>query len=156
MRAVDVVEKLKGLGWTITTAESCTGGLIGASIVEIPGASKVFRQGYITYCDEAKIEVLGVSRDTIGKFFAVSEQTAYEMAQGAADVAKADVAVSVTGVAGPDMEDGKPVGLVYIGVFVKGRVAVSEHHFEGERNDIRRQACEAAFERIFECLEQCG
>lgn len=154
MLAVDVVERLKELGWTITTAESCTGGLIGASIVEIPGASRVFRQGYITYCDDAKIEVLGVSRETIGKYFAVSEQTAYEMAQGAANMAKADVAVSVTGVAGPDMEDGKPVGLVYIGMFVNGRITVSEHHFKGERNDIRRQACEAAFERIFECLEQ--
>lgn len=111
-----VVAALLRADMLLTTAESCTGGMVAASVVNVSGASKVFHQGYITYCDEAKNSILGVRKETLDKYKAVSAQTACEMALGALKAAQADIAVSVTGVAGPSMEDGKPVGLVYIGI----------------------------------------
>ena len=110
-----VVDVLKEKKLTITTAESCTGGMISSRIVNVPGASAVLKQAYVTYCDEAKHTVLGVKKETLEKYYAVSSQTACEMAEGGAKAAGADVCVSVTGVAGPDTEDGKPVGCVFIG-----------------------------------------
>ena len=100
-----VVDVLKEKKLTITTAESCTGGMISSRIVNVPGASAVLKQAYVTYCDEAKHTVLGVKKETLEKYYAVSSQTACEMAEGGAKAAGADVCVSVTGVAGPDTED---------------------------------------------------
>lgn len=111
-----VVGLLKCNKMILTTAESCTGGMIASTIVNVSGASNVFHQGYITYCDDAKNSILKVRKEILDKYKAVSPQVACEMALGALEVSGADVAVSVTGVAGPSMEDGKPVGLVYIGV----------------------------------------
>jgi PncC family amidohydrolase len=150
----DLVNILKINNLIITTAESCTGGMIASRIVNVPGASAVFKQGYITYCDEAKISMLGVSRQTIGKFFAVSAETASEMAMGGAKKANADVCISVTGVAGPDTEDGKPVGLVYIGVCILGSIHVRECHFTGDRASIREQSAQHAMEYAVELLSE--
>lgn len=139
-----LVSLLRQKKLVITTAESCTGGMVGAAIVNVPGASAVFQEGYITYSDEAKKKMLGVRQETLQRFTAVSAETAAEMAQGGARQANADVCIAVTGVAGPDPEDGRPVGLVYIGCCYRGRVSVEECHFEGTRQDIRKQACRRA------------
>lgn len=139
-----LVALLKQKKLVITTAESCTGGMVGAAIVNVPGASAVFREGYITYSDEAKKRLLGVRGETLEQFTAVSAETAGEMAQGGAKRANADLCVAVTGVAGPDSEDGRPVGLVYIGCCYKECVSVEEYHFEGTRQEIRIAACRQA------------
>ena len=106
---------LKKAGLTIATAESCTAGLIAKRITDIPGASSVFRHGIITYANEVKEKALGVSHETLGKYGAVSEQTAREMAAGVRRVSGADIGISVTGFAGPDAdEEGKAPGLIYV------------------------------------------
>ena len=154
MIEAELVKILKIKNLIITTAESCTGGMIASRIVNVPGASAVFKQGYITYCDEAKISMLGVSRQTIEKYYAVSSQSAEEMAAGGAKAARADICVAVTGVAGPDKEDGKPVGLVYIGLYMCGKCYVKECNFNGDRAAIREQACETALEMTLENLKR--
>ena len=116
-----LVELLKKHDLSIATAESCTGGLVSTMLVDVPGVSQVFKEGFVTYSNKAKRRTLDVSKSTIRKEGAVSEQTAKEMAVGAAMMADADVAVSVTGNAGPEAEEGKPVGLVYIGVYIAGK-----------------------------------
>ena len=147
-----VVEELKSKKMIITTAESCTGGMIASRIVNVPGASAVFKQGYITYCDEAKISILGVKADTLEKYHAVSRETAAQMAEGGARAAGADACIAVTGVAGPDKADGMPVGLVYIGLFIYDKTYVKEFHFSGSRTEIRTQACEEALKLILEYI----
>ena len=147
-----VVEELKSKKMIITTAESCTGGMIASRIVNVPGASAVFKQGYITYCDEAKISILGVKADTLEKYHAVSRETAAQMAEGGARAAGAEACIAVTGVAGPDKEDGMPVGLVYIGLFIYDKTYVKEFHFSGSRTEIRNQACEEALKLILEYI----
>lgn len=139
-----LVEALSRLGMTVTTVESCTGGLIAAALTSVPGSSTVLKQAYVTYCDKAKHKLVGVRKKTLKKYTAVSRQTAYEMAKGGAKEAKADCCLSVTGYAGPDSGNGEPVGLVYVGCFVNGKVRVKEFHFEGERNEVRSRAREAA------------
>ena len=139
--------------YTMTTAESCTGGMIAARMVNAPGVSAVFKSGFITYANEAKEELLGVSHDTLEKFGAVSRETAEEMAQGAAKAAHTDTAVAVTGIAGPDGgTKEKPVGLVYIGVNVRGNVEVREYHFSGSRQKIRESVTAAALTFLRERL----
>ena len=97
-----IVEKLKQKNWKITTAESCTGGLIAGTLVNVAGVSDVFKEGYITYANEAKQKLLGVEKEALERFGAVSPQVAEQMAKGAAKAALAEVAIAVTGVAGPD------------------------------------------------------
>ena len=138
-----VVTALKDKKMLLTTAESCTGGMIAASVVNVSGASNVFHQGYITYCDEAKNSILGVKKETLDKYKAVSPQVACEMALGALKISGADIAVSVTGVAGPSTEDGKPVGLVYIGV----ASAVKTDYAEEEVSDISGLSDEAGMQK---------
>lgn len=122
-----VVGMLKEHHLKVTTAESCTGGLIAKRITDVPGASEVFECGIISYANEIKHRVLGVSEDDLNKYGAVSEPVAKQMAQGALKVSGADIAVSVTGIAGPDSDStGKPVGLVYIGLADKENVWVRE------------------------------
>ena len=133
-----VVEMLLKKQLTITTAESCTGGLIGATLVNVPGVSAVFKEGYITYANESKQKILGVSEDTLEKYGAVSEQTAREMAEGAIKAADADVSIAVTGIAGPDGgTDEKPVGLVYMACSYKGKTVAQRHVFDGDRLSVR-------------------
>ena len=156
MNAEKLVKELLKRGYHITTAESCTGGLVAASIVDISGASEVFEEGYITYSDRVKGKLLGVSADSLEKYTAVSAQVAEEMAAGAGKAAGCEVSVSVTGYAGPGAaEDGTPAGTVYLGCDVLGTVSVKECHFQGDRNEVRRQACEEAVSFVLEQLCQC-
>lgn len=135
------VQMLREKGMKITTAESCTGGLLAGRIMNVPGASEVYQEGYITYSNQAKEKLLGVRAETLEEFGAVSRETAAEMAVGAARSAASEAALSVTGIAGPDGgTPQKPVGLVYIGCYLKGRTRVEEFHFTGNRSKNREYA----------------
>lgn len=148
-----VVRLLKERKLLITTAESCTGGLVAARIVNVPGASDVFHAGFVTYCDKAKHKILNVGKSTLKRYTAVSAVTALEMALGAEKKAKADIAVSVTGIAGPDGGSEKfPVGLVFIGCSYHGDTCVKEYHFSGDRAEIRAQAAQMALELVRTCI----
>jgi PncC family amidohydrolase len=147
----NVLEKLAGK--TLVTAESLTGGGIGAAITAVPGASKVFKGGVISYTDEVKREVLGVSQADLDAFGAVSAPVARAMAAGARKLLQADVAVSVTGLAGPDGDEfGHPVGTVYIGYADDKTVTAGEYHFSGDREAVRSQTIEVALNMILENL----
>lgn len=144
-----VVRLLTKYDLTVTTAESCTGGLLAARLVNVPGASEVFRQGFITYSNKAKRKILDVSKTTLRKYGAVSEQTAKEMATGGVFATDADICVAVTGVAGPDGgTPEKPVGLVYIACYMKDSVQVEEYHFNGNREKIREQTAVQALDLL--------
>ncbi|MBQ7775784.1 MAG: CinA family protein [Lachnospiraceae bacterium] len=149
----EVVKLLQKKGMTITTAESCTGGLIAAGLVNVSGASDVLKLSVVTYSEEAKQRVLGVKAETLEKYGVVSEETAYEMAVGALEYAKADVALSVTGIAGPGGgTKEKPVGLVFIGCNVQGRVTVERHLFQGDRLAVRESSVKAALILAKRCV----
>jgi len=149
-----VVELLQEQGLTITTAESCTGGAVAARLINVAGISSVYKEGFITYSNEAKQKRLGVRIRTLNEFGAVSNETAFEMAKGVCQATKADVGIAVTGIAGPDGgSDDKPVGLVYIGCCVKRISKVTEHNFSGSRSEIREQSVVAALELLVECLK---
>ena len=136
-----VVSLLKEKNMTLTTAESCTGGLLAGRLMNVPGASSIYNEGYITYSNDAKEKLLGVKHETLEVHGAVSADTAYEMALGAAQAAGADVSVSVTGIAGPDGgTEEKPVGLVYVGCCVNGKVRTEEYRFTGNRSKNREYA----------------
>lgn len=136
-----VVELLKEKEITLTTAESCTGGKLAGRIMNVAGVSDVYHEGYITYSNAAKEKLLGVKHGTLESCGAVSPQTAEEMAAGAAKAAGADAALSVTGIAGPDGgTEEKPVGLVYIGCYLKGNTRVEEFRFTGNREKNRDYA----------------
>lgn len=148
-----LVKLLAERGMTVTTAESCTGGLIAGTIVNVAGASDVLNEGYVTYSNEAKQRLVGVSAKTLEQFGAVSEQTARDMAAGAAKAANANVALSATGIAGPGGGSAeKPVGLVYIGCFVDGKVQVKECRFAGSRRENRERTVEEALKLAVEML----
>lgn len=149
----EVVNLLKARKMTVTTVESCTGGLLGAALVNVAGASDVFKQGYITYSEEAKHALVGVKKSTLEEFTAVSEETAKEMAEGGFKAAGADACLSVTGIAGPDGgSEEKPVGLVYIGCCVKGKTVVGKYLFQGNRREVREQAVVSALELLSDFL----
>ena len=151
----EVAELLEQKKLHVTTAESCTGGLIAGSLVNVPGISKWFGEGYVTYSNEAKEKLLGVSRETLTTCGAVSAETAGGMARGAADAAGVNVAVAVTGIAGPDGGTAeKPVGLVYMGCFCKGELCVEKHIFAGDRAQVRAQSVQAALQLLKSMLEQ--
>lgn len=140
-----VVRLLSENSLTLCTAESCTGGLVSARLVNVSGASDVFKCGHVTYSNKAKRRMLGVKKSTLDEHTAVSAEVAGEMAKGARKSCKADVAVSVTGLAGPGGGTEQiPVGTVYIGCDVKGKVTVREYHFSGNRSKIRENAAAAA------------
>ena len=140
-----VAALLKQRGFTVTTTESCTGGLLAGRLLNAAGVSEVYKEGYITYSNEAKEKLLHVSHETLEAYGAVSEQTALEMVQGAARQAGAQAALATTGIAGPDGgTPEKPAGLVYIGCYVNGVTVVEEHLFAGERAQVRNLAVEAA------------
>jgi nicotinamide-nucleotide amidase len=126
---------------TIATAESCTGGMVAAKLINYPGISEVFLEGAVTYSNEAKMNRLGVRKETLDSFGAVSSETASEMAQGIAKTAGTDIGLSTTGIAGPGGgTQQKPVGLVFIGLYIKGRVITRELRLTGERQNIRNIA----------------
>ena len=136
----------------LVTAESCTGGMVSAAITERAGSSKIFDRGYVTYSNQSKEELLGVPVTILNNYGAVSAQCADSMVLGALEKSNADVALSITGIAGPGGgDDKKPVGLVFIGVVVVGREpVVTECHFSGTRSEIRRSACEKALTLLVE------
>lgn len=135
---------------TVTAAESCTGGLVAGTLVNADGISDVFKEGYVTYSNEAKHKLLGVSEETLKTYGAVSRQTAIEMAEGAARAAGADASVVTTGIAGPGGgTEEKPVGLVYIGCYVKGRTVVKRCFYGGDRQGVRYSAVKEALEILY-------
>jgi nicotinamide-nucleotide amidase len=152
--AREVLAAAKAGSKRIATAESCTGGLIGGCLTAIPGSSSCFEGGLITYSDESKISLLGVPRDAITENGAVSDIVASAMAEGALAASGADVAVSVTGIAGPDGgSKAKPVGLVYMALAQTGSDAlVKRYVFAGTRTDVRRAAVGAALELLLTAL----
>ncbi|MDO4262092.1 MAG: CinA family protein [Eubacteriales bacterium] len=148
-----VIRLLTERGMKVTAVESCTGGMVCAKLTDVPGASKVFREGFVTYSDRAKRELVGVKKSTLKKHTAVSRQTAAQMARGGAKAAKADACISVTGYAGPEGgENGDPAGLVYIGCCVDGKVTVEEFHFSGDRRRNRQQAARQALLLLKRCI----
>ena len=148
-----IVHELQKRNLTITTAESCTGGLLAGRILNVSGASSVYNEGHITYSNEAKERLLGVSHETLETYGAVSEQTAGEMAIGAARAARADVGLSTTGIAGPTGgTPEKPVGLVYVGCAIGDEVVVEECRFRGSREENRNAAVEVALQLVLRKL----
>lgn len=150
-----VVDLLTANKLTACTVESCTGGMLSARLINVPGVSEVFKSGYVTYSNKSKRRLLGIKKNILMKHGAVSEQIAREMAKSAASLAKTDVSVSTTGIAGPDGgTEEKPVGLVYIACNVCGRVTVRECHFHGGREKIRESTVAVALSLMRECILQ--
>lgn len=140
--------------YTVATAESCTGGMVSSAIVGVPGASEVLNESYVTYSNGAKERIIGVKKETLEKFGAVSEETAMEMASGVAKVACADCAISVTGIAGPDGgTEEKPVGTVYAGFYLRGTVKVKRYNFDGDRYEVRLSTTKSVMEDMLRLLE---
>jgi nicotinamide-nucleotide amidase len=142
---------------TVTCAESCTGGLIAARLINVSGASKVFNEGFITYSNEAKSKYLNVNKNTLDVYGAVSEETAKEMVEGAALNTNSNAALAVTGIAGPDGgTDEKPVGLVFIGCYVDGKTIVKKYNFKGNRRKVRESTVICALDLLRRCiLDSC-
>mgnify|MGYP006190659697 FL=1 len=139
--------------WTITTAESCTGGGIGYWLTAVPGSSAYVDRGFITYSNKAKQQLLAVRSATLLQYGAVSEQTVREMAEGAAKAAGADMAIAVSGIAGPDGGSAyKPVGTVCFGFYLSGNIATSHLVFAGNRQQVRQQAIDFALKQSIELL----
>lgn len=136
-------------GFTLSTAESCTAGMVASLVADIPGASSVLRGGAVTYCNEIKHKVLGVSQETLDTYTAVSEQTACEMAAGSRGLFDSTVAVSLTGYAGPGGgTDTDPAGTVYIGISSRRGTYAERFVFNGSRNEVRSQAATKALELV--------
>jgi len=139
----------------IATAESCTGGLIGHTLTNIPGSSEYYKGGIIAYSNEVKMKILGVKRETLESYGAVSEQTARQMAEGVKRVLETDVAIATTGIAGPGGgTKEKPVGLVYIGLATPEGVEARKFVFHGDRLQNKESFCNAALKMLLEYLEK--
>ena len=151
--ASQAVALLKNKQLKLCFAESLTGGMISSGIVDVPGASAVFNGAVVSYVNDVKINVLGVSPSVIAKQTEVSYECAEQMASGAANMLSADIAVSVTGIAGPggDMP-GKPVGTVFMGIWYKGEVSSVRLDLTGDRDAIRRKTTEEAYKKIIEMV----
>lgn len=138
----DVVKLLTEKKMTISAGESCTGGLFAALITNVSGASDVINESFVTYSNSAKMKYLGVNPDTLEKHGAVSRETAYEMAEGLRNNTGTDVAVGITGIAGPSGETPqKPVGLVYAGICINGETNVLKMNHSGNRDEVREKTC---------------
>lgn len=141
----NLTAKLQNQGQTVTCAESCTGGLLAAELTRLSGSSAWFKAGFITYSNESKHKILNVKEKTICSYGAVSSETVSEMAQGALQLAGADYALSISGVAGPTGgTPGKPVGTVWFGLATKDSAQTQCRIFTGSRDDVRAQAVEFA------------
>ena len=149
----DVVRKLIDNRLSVATAESCTGGLIAGAITSVPGSSACFSYGLVTYSNEAKRKLLGVPQQILTRYGAVSSETAYAMADGLKKLTEAVIAVSVTGIAGPDGgSEEKPVGLVYIGLVSGGKIITERCQFSGSREEIRNKTVNKAIVLIDQCI----
>lgn len=151
--ARSIGEALKARGLKLATAESCTGGWAAMALTAIPGSSDWFERGYVTYSNAAKREDLGVAEETLRRHGAVSEEVAREMAAGALERARAQVALAITGVAGPTggTKD-KPVGLVCFAWALGSKMTSETRRFDGDRESVRRQSVLHALERVLELL----
>ena len=158
MNVDSIISTLTAGGYSVATAESCTGGMIASTIVDVPGASDCFNEGYVTYSNEAKMKNLGVKDSTLMAHGAVSYETAMEMAKGVRKKAKADFGVSSTGIAGPGGgSPKKPVGLVYIGcAYGDDECIVKELRLKGDRTTVRTSATKEALELLEECINKIG
>lgn len=154
-KLIELVHQIKSLakGKFISTAESCTGGLIASYLTSIPGSSEYFTTGIVSYSNDTKIKLLNVNSKILDKFGAVSEETAKEMAIGAMKTANSDIAVSVTGIAGPGGgTKSKPVGMVCFGIATAEEVKSTTHYFSGTRSEIRQKSCEVALKLILDAV----
>ena len=152
-RAKDIVERASGAGIVIATAESCTGGMISAAITDVAGSSRVLDRGFVTYSNAAKMDMLGVSAETLDAYGAVSEQVAAKMATGALKHSNATLSVSVTGIAGPGGSDFKPEGRVCFGIATKDGVETHQVDFgplgrEGVRSATVAHALELLLQKL--------
>lgn len=140
---------------SLSTAESATGGMIASMLVNVPGISEFFQEGYVTYSNNAKVKMIGVDRTLIDTYGVVSQEVAENMAISVAKTAGTDAALSVTGVAGPDGGTKDcPVGTVYIGCFFKGKTVVEHHVFAGSRLEVREAAANRALSLLIEQIEE--
>ncbi|MCL1811553.1 MAG: CinA family protein [Methanomassiliicoccaceae archaeon] len=145
------MENLSKKGITLSVAESCTGGMLGSVITSVPGSSKYFLGGAVTYSNDAKEALLNVSKSTMIANGSVSEETALEMADGVRKLFGSDLAASITGVAGPDGGTAaKPVGLVWIGISFKNGTFAVKFNFDGGRDEVRASAVSTAMKMLFE------
>jgi nicotinamide-nucleotide amidase len=152
---VVVGKRLRARKETISVAESCTGGLLGATITEVPGSSDYFTMGYLTYSNASKREILSVPEGILEQYGAVSPECAKAMAEGCRKRSRSDWAVAITGIAGPGGgTPEKPVGLVYVAVSHKNRTVVQEHHFRGDRTQIRMRSVKAALHAVLQCMNE--
>lgn len=150
-----LVQRLKDRKLTVSTAESCTGGLLGKSITDVSGSSAVYPGGVISYCNRIKHDLLGVDQGLLDSLGPVSLAVAFQMARGVRRAIGADLGLSVTGIAGPNSDEtGRPVGLVYIGAALGTMSLVREYRFQGDRTAVRAQATEAAAELALELLNE--
>lgn len=152
-RALEIGEALRTRGWHLAAAESCTGGLIAAACTSVAGSSDWFERGFVTYSNEAKSELLGVPPALIAQHGAVSEEVARAMAAGALQRAPVQLAVAVTGIAGPGGgSPAKPVGTVWLAWGTHGAVQAERLQLQGDRSAVRRQTVEQALRRVGEAL----
>ena len=152
--ASQVGERLRRQRRWLAVAESCTGGLLGAALTDVPGSSAYFLGGVISYADRVKVEQLGVPEALLRQYGAVSEPVAAAMAAGIRRLLRADIGVSITGVAGPDVEGSKPVGLTLIAIDAGGNSQTHQFQWTGDRWDNRRRSVVAALELLVQALEQ--
>lgn len=150
--AEEVLAGLARRGWTVGTAESLTAGLVVAALVDVPGASASVRGGIAAYATEVKATTLGVDRDLLARVGAVDEEVARQMAHGARRMLEVDVAIATTGVAGPDPQDGRPVGTVYVAVATPDRVVIRHLALTGTRREIREATVLAALRLCADAL----
>ena len=152
-----LVDILKKNHLTVTAAESCTAGMFSSMIASVPGASEVLGYGFVVYSPEAKQQILGVQKQTIDMYGVVSENTAIEMARGAANNAHADVSVGITGFAGPGADDGYTPGTVCFGFYFKDNCFAETIRFgDIGRNKVREKSAVYAAKRLLLLLEECG
>ena len=153
--ATELLTACRNKGWKLATAESCTGGLIGAVLTEIPGSSDVVDRGFITYSNDAKISLLDVQENLFPSVGAVSPEVAREMALGTLANSMADITVAVTGVAGPGASESKPAGLVYIACAIKGgECVVKKNNFTGNRTEVRLATVSESLQMALEQIER--
>lgn len=150
-----VYRLLKESQCRLTTAESATGGMIASTLINVPGISEFFQEGYVTYSNAAKVKMIHVNPEIIETYGVVSKETAADMAASAAQTAGCEAALSVTGVAGPDGGTNEcPVGLVYIGCYLHGKTVVERHLFSGDRMEVRKSAAQAALTLLIDQLRR--
>ncbi|MBG0739305.1 CinA family protein [Paeniglutamicibacter antarcticus] len=149
-----IIADATAAGLSVATAESLTGGMVAAALVQVPGASAMLLGGVIAYQNSVKSSVLGVSAGLLESSGAVDPEVAREMALGACRITGARVGVATTGVAGPEPHGGKSVGSVYIGIALDGVAQAYEYHFAGVRSDVRQQACDEALSLLQQVVAQ--